>query len=138
MYGSEAAPPLTALATAMATHLVPQGKDSHVSRRPPTPVALRRGRGEGFLSPNIHDIVHVRAGGHMTLQDSPNDPVFWLHHCNIDRLRSQWQARWGFGTNCYPPAGTTSGVVDLNEAMQPWSGVTSASVLEHRGIYTYG
>jgi tyrosinase len=23
---------------------------------------------------------------------SPNDPVFWLHHCNLDRLWSAWQA----------------------------------------------
>ncbi len=26
---------------------------------------------------------------------SPNDPVFWLHHCNVDRLWSTWQQRRG-------------------------------------------
>lgn len=24
---------------------------------------------------------------------SPNDPVFWLHHCNVDRLWTTWQQR---------------------------------------------
>ena len=23
---------------------------------------------------------------------SPLDPVFWLHHCNIDRFWAEWQA----------------------------------------------
>ena len=24
---------------------------------------------------------------------SPNDPVFWLHHCNIDRLWAEWRVQ---------------------------------------------
>jgi tyrosinase len=24
---------------------------------------------------------------------SPRDPIFWLHHCNIDRLWAEWNAR---------------------------------------------
>ncbi len=28
----------------------------------------------------------------MTSSASPNDPVFFLHHCNIDRLWARWQA----------------------------------------------
>jgi tyrosinase len=28
-------------------------------------------------------------------------------------------------------------VVDLNETMQPWPGVTPATVLDHRATYTY-
>jgi len=27
---------------------------------------------------------------------SPNDPVFWLIHANIDRLWTQWEDRFGF------------------------------------------
>jgi tyrosinase len=29
----------------------------------------------------------------MGLSSSPNDPVFFLHHCNIDRLWASWQSR---------------------------------------------
>ncbi len=96
-----------------------------------------RNRLEGWLAPNIHNSVHVWVGGHMAQQDSPNDPVFWLHHCNIDRLWSQWQARWRHLPNRYLPGGNTSGVVDVGETMQPWSGVTPAAVLDHSKIYTY-
>lgn len=95
-----------------------------------------RNRMEGFNTPNIHNRVHVWVGGHMNQTDSPNDPVFFLHHCNIDRLWSQWQTRWGFGAAQYQPGGGTSNVVDVNESMQPF-GVTVNSVLNHTPLYTY-
>ncbi|MFC4066958.1 tyrosinase family protein [Actinoplanes subglobosus] len=96
-----------------------------------------RNRMEGWQTPNLHNTVHVWVGGHMGQQDSPNDPVFWLHHCNIDRLWSRWQTRWGFDNGHYVPGANTSGVIDLNETMQPWPGVTPAAVLDHRNTYTY-
>ncbi|GAA2513984.1 tyrosinase family protein [Pilimelia columellifera] len=95
-----------------------------------------RNRMEGFLAPNIHNSVHVWIGGHMAQQDSPNDPVFFLHHANIDRLWSRWQTTWGFGTNRYLPGGNTTGVLDVNEVMQPF-GNTVTSVLDHRASFTY-
>jgi hypothetical protein len=37
-----------------------------------------------------HGAVHVFVGGNMSsVPTSANDPIFWLHHCNIDR---QWDA----------------------------------------------
>ena len=30
--------------------------------------------------------------GTMVLMTSPNDPIFFLHHANIDRLWAEWQA----------------------------------------------
>jgi tyrosinase len=27
----------------------------------------------------------------MSLSSSPNDPVFFLHHCNVDRIWAAWQ-----------------------------------------------
>ena len=40
-----------------------------------------------------HGAIHSAVGGFMTGNLSPVDPVFWLHHCNIDRLWAVWQAR---------------------------------------------
>lgn len=34
--------------------------------------------------------------GSMSWQASPNDPTFWLHHCNIDRLWAIWQQRYSY------------------------------------------
>lgn len=45
-----------------------------------------------LLETVLHNRVHMYVGGHMgdTLI-SPNDPVFWLHHANVDRLWARWQ-----------------------------------------------
>lgn len=39
--------------------------------------------------PRMHNRVHVFIGGSMGPASSPNDPVFFLNHCNVDR---QWEA----------------------------------------------
>jgi hypothetical protein len=33
----------------------------------------------------------VYVGGSMNTMASPNDPVFFLHHANVDRLWESWQ-----------------------------------------------
>ncbi|MFL6675721.1 MAG: tyrosinase family protein [Massilia sp.] len=42
-----------------------------------------------------HNPVHDIIGGWMTTMKSPVDPVFWLHHANIDRLWVAWLAAGG-------------------------------------------
>lgn len=37
-----------------------------------------------------HNMVHNDIGGNMPRMLSPIDPVFYLHHCNIDRLWDVW------------------------------------------------
>jgi tyrosinase len=39
--------------------------------------------------PRMHNRVHVFIGGSMAPASSPNDPLFFLNHCNVDR---QWEA----------------------------------------------
>jgi tyrosinase len=39
----------------------------------------------------LHNLVHRWVNGTMITMCSPNDPVFWLHHANIDRLWGDWQ-----------------------------------------------
>ena len=51
---------------------------------------------KGLLESNPHDRLHVRLGGSadppgtMSTMMSPLDPIFWLHHCNVDRLWDRW------------------------------------------------
>jgi tyrosinase len=43
----------------------------------------------------MHNAVHVYVGGQMQTGSSPNDPAFFLHHANVDRLWALYQATWG-------------------------------------------
>lgn len=45
--------------------------------------------------PQLHNRVHVWVGGDMGIATSPNDPVFYLNHCNVDRIWEAWMARHG-------------------------------------------
>ena len=50
--------------------------------------------GRGFrptLEHIVHDPVHMWVGGTMELSTSPNDPVFFLPHANVDRLWAVWE-----------------------------------------------
>jgi len=85
-------------------------------------------------SPHNDGHVVVGAGnGHMGNGMSPLDPIFWLHHCNIDRLWAQWQDA---GNSTPPLSGVYSGqFVDANK--QPVM-ATSASALNITDFnYTY-
>lgn len=57
----------------------------------------------GALETSPHNIIHVLVKG---LMESPEtaalDPIFWLHHANIDRLWSQWLS--GPGTSHENPS----------------------------------
>lgn len=49
---------------------------------------------------NPHDGIHQAIGGNMAVVDlSSRDPIFFLHHCNVDRLWSTWNARGNANSN---------------------------------------
>ena len=52
--------------------------------------------------PRMHNRVHVFVGGSMGPGSSPNDPLFFLNHCNVDRQWEAWLTRRG---RAYVPAG---------------------------------
>lgn len=39
----------------------------------------------------VHAGVHNAVGGDMAGASSPSDPLFWLHHANLDRIWGAWQ-----------------------------------------------
>lgn len=55
-----------------------------------------RNRLEGWINgPQLHNLIHVWIGGDMSPGTSPNDPVFFLNHCNVDRIWEAWMANEG-------------------------------------------
>jgi hypothetical protein len=45
-----------------------------------------------------HNLIHSFVGGDMgVLETSPNDPLFWLHHSNVDRAWVAWAQRHSDG-----------------------------------------
>ena len=60
-----------------------------------TPQCLEHGPG---THNNLHNAVHIFLGGHMrTVPSASNDPIFFLHHANIDRLFESWIQSSRFG-----------------------------------------
>lgn len=75
---------------------------------------------EGFRGPNLHNRGHGWVGGSMLPMTSPNDPVFFMHHCMVDKLWYEWQLRHPnqgylpmsggpFGQNLNDPMDSTPG-----------------------------
>lgn len=97
------------------------------------------------VAPNLHNRVHVWIGGSMSPMTSPNDPVFFLHHSNIDRLWSIWQDKnpkeLDIRTTTYPRSRMLQGH-NLNDYMTPWDRgrdlIRPADVLDYRELgYSY-
>jgi tyrosinase len=78
---------------------------------------------------NPHGLAHTSFGG--SIQDpatAAKDPLFFLLHCNVDRLWAKWQKRF----NRFDPsvaASFDSGANpvghNLPDTMWPWNGVTT-------------
>lgn len=50
---------------------------------------------DAALNVDLHNLVHVWVGGDMEPGTSPNDPVFFLNHCNVDRIWEAWMVAQG-------------------------------------------
>jgi tyrosinase len=101
-------------------------------------VSRFRNRLEGWSGgPRLHNLVHRWVGGDMLAGTSPNDPVFWLNHANVDRLWWRWQQQYGINT--YQPVSGGPVGHNLNDAMQGLLTTrTPASVLDITSLrYSY-
>jgi tyrosinase len=51
---------------------------------------------KGSLEGTAHDNVHCELGGDMfSAKSAARDPIFYLHHANIDRLWESWASKYG-------------------------------------------
>jgi tyrosinase len=112
---------------------------------------------EGGIGPGLHNLVHgwvggseigIRPGsenqyyyiyrGTMGNGGSPNDPIFWLHHSNIDRIWADWQLEekhWNLQYKGYLPK---EGVqfLSANDPMSPWYG--NETPAKAANFYSFG
>jgi tyrosinase len=76
---------------------------------------------------SLHDNIHVLTGGHMGIvPQAAYDPVFWLHHANVDRIFAIYQAaypqKWivesaEVGSNMWYTSGTLK---DSTSGLEPF------------------
>jgi tyrosinase len=87
-----------------------------------------------------HNTTHVAVGGDMSDMISPRDPIFWLHHCNVDRLWAQWNALGRRNTaNRLWATFRFNGIFQIpqGQGLTPWN-IGVSDVLDHRAFgYTY-
>jgi tyrosinase len=84
---------------------------------------------QSVLESGVHNSVHNAVGGTMGTASSPADPLFFLHHANIDRIWSEWQVK-----------NPRSNPTNKNETLQrpPIEGVKVSSVLSIKSMgYSY-
>ncbi|WP_373311916.1 grixazone synthase [Streptomyces aurantiogriseus] len=84
----------------------------------------------------LHGAGHSWVGGHMVYIGSPNDPVFFLHHCFIDKIWSLWMERHPDVPH-YLPVEDTTDVPGLHTPLGPWHTMTPATLLDHTCWYRY-
>ncbi|HYO67667.1 MAG TPA: tyrosinase family protein, partial [Archangium sp.] len=84
-----------------------------------------------FAGCRMHGQVHVWIAGLMGSGAAPNDPLFFLHHANVDRIWAEWQDKYGDST--YPRAAPNDYSGDLYSFTDA-SGkpVQASSLFDHR------
>ena len=83
--------------------------------RPNNAALFHQADESGELDRQPHGSVHNQVSGSMALFETAGlDPVFWLHHCNIDRL---WETYAKTLSHKYP---FQSGAAPANGAQQAW------------------
>lgn len=123
---------------------------------PPTPAVPNPPR---LRSVSCHNSAHVWVGGSMEPNTSPNDPVFFIHHSNVDRLWAKWQLRHPQLAAQYPSdtevaaanariaavsppirgrsAGGAIVIKRLNDELEPWTTGSGNGVWTTRSVLNY-
>jgi tyrosinase len=84
------------------------------------------------LEGNPHGTAHTSFGGSISsIHTAARDPLFFLLHCNVDRLWAKWQRQFGrfnqaqsasYDSNPGNPIGH-----NLPDTMWPWNGITGGA-----------
>lgn len=93
--------------------------------------------------PSLHNRVHVFVGGDMLPSSSPNDPIFYLNHCNVDRIWENWMqtSPAGHGRVYIPAQSEPDSLMGhrLNDTLNSLlsSNTTPGELLDIHAFYTY-
>jgi tyrosinase len=78
-----------------------------------------------------HGLAHTSFGGFLrSARLAPRDPLFFLLHCNVDRLWAKWQRRFNrFNPSTPASFDNSSSFVGhrLDDTMWPWNGITGGA-----------
>jgi tyrosinase len=78
-----------------------------------------------------HGNIHMMIGGDMSTMYAPNDPLYWVHHANVDRFWAMFQAYWS-------AAGPLMGYPGPLDTAMPGVTATARSVLDTKALcYVY-
>lgn len=78
---------------------------------------------------NQYDITYY--GSMKVLDASPNDPVFFLHHCNVDRLWAEWERENG---NQYEPESGSRLYFNKDDQFYPFLRYADVSQMSAYGL----
>jgi tyrosinase len=94
---------------------------------------------EGWSPYGMHNQVHVWVGGDMLPASSPNDPVFFLNHCNVDRVWEAWMRQNGrvYVPDQSAPASLKGHRLNDQLASLLSAPTTPAAVLDSTSQYVY-
>jgi tyrosinase len=95
----------------------PQSQSSLATLASNIPATMAQTSFASFTSmlESVHNGVHVWVGGSMSsIPTAPADPIFWMHHANIDRLWWEWQ-------QSAAGAGKNPGLTGADAVMDPWA-----------------
>ena len=95
-----------------------------------------------------HGSTHVWVGGNMVTRRSPEDPSFFLLHCNIDRIWAEWMEMHEDNPAWVAFEGNGDPAQDPSASMWPWNGsspptspwntspelINSLDLLDHRAL----
>jgi tyrosinase len=84
--------------------------------------------------------VHVWIGGDMGPGTSPNDPAFYLNHCNVDRIWEAWMVKHGrnyLPSDTEPEAPVGHRLNDTISSLVTTTTTTAAEMLNVANLYSY-
>jgi tyrosinase len=87
------------------------------------------------LDGNPHGAVHVDVGTPTNMGRVPNaggDPIFWLHHCNIDRLWESWDRLPGRTNPVWPSRSFTFANAAGGAVVAPVAGADRVALLHYQ------
>jgi len=90
----------------------------------------------GAVENQPHGFVHVHVGGDMgSFGSAGQDPIFYAHHCNVDRVWAHW--RDALSRPQPPPGYFGSTVWTFYDENKKWTSIRPSDVLNHEAQLRY-